>query len=53
MLFRACAAATVLGVLMRWWAGVWSRSLHASVLERRAAEMAARQQAPAASPLKK
>jgi hypothetical protein len=53
MLWRACAAAAVLGVLMRWWAGVWLRSFQASLLERRAAEIAARQQAPATSPSRK
>jgi hypothetical protein len=53
MLWRACAGAVVLGLLMRWWARVWLRGLRASLLERRAAEAAARQQAAPTSALKK
>jgi hypothetical protein len=53
MLWRACAAAAVMGLLMRWWAGVWLRSFQASLNERRAADAAARQQAQATTPAKK
>jgi len=53
MLWRACAAAAVLGVLMRWWAKVWFQGFRTSLLERRAAELAARQQAPAKSTSRK
>ena len=53
MLWRACAAAAGLGLLMRWWTRVWVRGLQASLLERRAAELAARQQTSATSSLKK
>ena len=46
MLWHACAAAAFLGWLMRWWGGVWTRSLRASLEHRRALEAAARQQNP-------
>jgi galactitol-specific phosphotransferase system IIC component len=44
MLLNACAAATVLGWLMRWWGRVWTRGLRAALEQRRAAEAMARQQ---------
>lgn len=52
MLWHACAAAAFLGWLMRWWAGVWTRGLRASLEQRRAMEAAARQQTPS-TPAKK
>ncbi len=53
MLWRACIAAVVLGLMMRWWARVWVRGLHASLAARRAAEIAARQQKTPSTPSKK
>jgi galactitol-specific phosphotransferase system IIC component len=53
MLWHACAAAAALGLLARWWGRVWLRGLHVSVLERRAAEIAARQKNQSTTPLKK
>ena len=52
-LLRACAAATALGWLMRWWGRVWLRGLQASLYERRLADAAARQQPQSSTPLKK
>ena len=46
MLWHACAAATALGWLMRWWGRVWIRGLRASIEQRRALEAAVRQQNP-------
>jgi hypothetical protein len=46
MLWHACAAAALLGWLMRWWGHVWTRGLQASLEQRHALEMAARQQNP-------
>lgn len=52
-LWRACAAAALLGWLMRWWGRIWLRGLHVSLHERRIAEAAARQQPqPTTSPKK-
>lgn len=53
MLWHACAAAAGLGLLARWWGKVWLRGLHVSLLERRAAEAAARQKNQSTTPLKK
>jgi hypothetical protein len=53
LLWHSCAAATALGLLMRWWGRVWLRGLHTSLLERRAAEAAARQQNQPTTLLKK
>ena len=53
MLWHACAAAAVLGWLMRWWGRVWTTGLRASLEERRALEAAARQQTPSPSLAKK
>jgi galactitol-specific phosphotransferase system IIC component len=44
MLWHASAAAAVLGWLMRWWGRVWTRGLRASLEQRRAFGIAARQQ---------
>jgi hypothetical protein len=46
MLWHACAAAAILGWLTRWWGRVWARGLRASLEQRRALELAARQQTP-------
>ena len=46
MLWHACAAAAILGWLMRWWGHVWTRGLRASLEQRHALEMAARPQNP-------
>lgn len=43
-LWRACAAATVLGWLMLWWGRVWSHNLRSALEQRRALDAAARQQ---------
>ena len=53
MLWRACAAATVLGWLMLWWGRVWTRGLRASLEQRRALEAATRQQQSSTSRFKK
>ena len=53
MLWRASAAAAVLGWLMLWWGRVWTRSLRSALEQRRALEIAARQQKPPTIPLKK
>ena len=53
MLWHACAAAAVLGLLARWWTGVWLRGLQVSLMERRAAETAARQKTQTTTPLRK
>jgi galactitol-specific phosphotransferase system IIC component len=50
---HATAAAAALGLLMRWWGGVWLRGLRASYEQRRLAETAARQQAHSTSAQKK
>jgi len=42
-LWHGCAGAAGLGLLMRWWGGVWLRGLQTSIEQRHAAEMAARQ----------
>ena len=46
MLWHACAAAAVLGWLMRWWGHVWTRGLRASLEQRHVLEITARQQNP-------
>jgi hypothetical protein len=53
MLWHAAAAAAVLGWLMRWWGRVWTTGLRASLEQRRALELAARQQTPSTSVAKK
>jgi len=53
MLWHACAAAAVLGWLMRWWGRVWNRGLRASLEQRRALEATARQHHPSANLAKK
>ena len=53
MLWHACAAAAVLGWLMRWWGRVWNRELRSSLEQRRALETAARQQNQSPSIAKK
>jgi hypothetical protein len=53
MLWHACAAAAVLGLLTRWWAGVWVSSLRASLEQRRAVEAAVRPPNPPTSLAKK
>jgi len=53
MLWHACAAAAVLGWLMRWWGGIWTRGLRASLEQRRALEAAARLQHPSPNLAKK
>jgi galactitol-specific phosphotransferase system IIC component len=50
---HAAAAAAALGLLMRWWAGVWLRGLRASCEQRQQAEAVARQQAHSTSAQKK
>jgi hypothetical protein len=50
---HATAAAAALGLLMRWWAGVWLRGLRASYEQRRHAEAVARQEAQSTSAQKK
>jgi len=50
---HAAAAAAALGLLMRWWGGVWLRGLRTSCEQRRLAEMVARQQAHSTSAQKK
>jgi hypothetical protein len=49
--FHACVAAYVAGMLMRWWGGVWVRSLRESYEERSAAAAVAenQQETPLAS----
>ena len=44
VLWRACAGAAAMGLLMRWWGRIWLRGLQISLQERRAAEAATRQQ---------
>jgi hypothetical protein len=53
MLWHACAAAAVLGWLMRWWGRVWTCGLRASLEHRRALELTARQQNPSNTLAKK
>lgn len=53
MLWRACAAAVVLGWLMLWWGRTWVRGFRASLEQRRAIEATARQQQSASTHLKK
>jgi hypothetical protein len=53
MLWHASAAAAGLGWLMRWWGRVWTRELRAALEQRRALEVAARQQNQSVAPSKK
>jgi hypothetical protein len=46
MLWHACAAAAVLGWLLRWWGQVWTRGLRDALEQRRAVEATARKQNP-------
>jgi galactitol-specific phosphotransferase system IIC component len=43
-LWRACAAAAAMGLLMRWWSGVLMRGFREAVEQRRALEAAANPQ---------
>jgi hypothetical protein len=38
LLVRACVAALVAGILLRWWGRIWIRGFHQAYAERLAAE---------------
>jgi len=52
-LWHGCLAAAGLGLLMRWWGGVWLGGLQTSLEQRRAAQLAARRPLPSAALPKK
>lgn len=52
VLWRATVAALVFGVLLRWWGGIWIRSLQAAV-QQRMTELAAQRKEAKSNPPKR
>lgn len=50
--WRGCAGAAILGLLMRWWAGVWVRSLKNALQQRQIVQAKAAPARPLAPALK-